>query len=140
MSEGAYPINERGRAWEPDATESERTYATLMHLSLLGYFAVWILMFAAPLIMWLIKKDESRFIDDHGRETLNFHISLTIYSFVLPLVAGLLTAVTCGLAAPLVVIAFFLPFILGIVGMIAASVAANKGEYYRYPMTLRFIR
>ncbi|RMH12547.1 MAG: DUF4870 domain-containing protein [Planctomycetota bacterium] len=124
---------------EPDVSSDERTYATLLHLTLLGYLVAPFVMFIAPLIMWLIKKEESRFIDDHGRETLNFHITLMIYSIVLPVIAGILTAVTCGVAFPLVIISVFLPFVLGIVGMIAASRSANRGEYYRYPMTIRFL-
>jgi len=139
MSQSPYPVNERGRAVEPDVSSDERTYATLLHLTLLGYLVAPFVMFIAPLIMWLIKKEESRFIDDHGRETLNFHITLMIYSIVLPVIAGILTAVTCGVAFPLVIISVFLPFVLGIVGMIAASRSANRGEYYRYPMTIRFL-
>lgn len=140
MPDATYPLNDRGRAYEPDVADDERTYAVLLHLSLLGYVVAPFLMFVAPLVMWLVKKDESRFIDDHGRETLNFHITLMIYTFVLPLATGLIALVTCGLGIPLVIAAALLPFVLGIIGMIAAATSANRGEYYRYPMTLRFIR
>lgn len=140
MTQSPYLLNERGRAFEPDVSGDQKTYAVLMHLSLLGYLFAPFVMFIAPLIMWLVKKGESRFIDDHGRETLNFHLTLMIYAVVLPLLAAPIAVVTCGLGVPLVIAAALLPFVLGIVGMIAASASANRGEYYRYPMTLRFLR
>lgn len=112
---------------DPDATSSERTYAVLMHLSLL---AAHVLVPILPLaIMWIIKRKESPFIDDHGREAMNFQISLLIY-----FVAGtLLTVVGIG------VLIMLATWVLGIVGMILAAVAANRGEFYRYPATLRLI-
>lgn len=112
---------------DPDATSSERTYAVLMHLSLL---AAHVLVPILPLaIMWIIKRKESPFIDDHGREAMNFQISLLIY-----FVAGtLLTVVGIG------VLIMLATWALGIVGMILAAVAANRGEFYRYPATLRLI-
>ena len=92
---------------------------------------VMMVIFVVPLVMWLIKKDDSPFVDDHGRETLNFHISLYLYAGA----ALALSLMTCGIAAIVV------PglYILGIVGMIAASKAARRGEYYRYHMTMRFL-
>lgn len=137
MHESAYPINERGRAYEPDVSSEERTYAVMMHLSLLGYLFAPFVMFIAPLVMWLVKKDTSRFLDDHGRETLNFHLTLMLYAVVLPILVTPLALLTCGLAWAA---AALLPFVLGLVGMISAARAADRGEYYRYPMTLRFIR
>lgn len=136
MDESPYPINEQGRAYEPDLSSGQCTYAVLMHLSLLGYFVAPFVMFIVPLVMWLIKKDESRFIDDHGRETLNFHLTLMIYAIALPILVTPLALLTCGAAWGA---AALVPFVLGVIGMIAASKAANRGEYYRYPMTLRFL-
>jgi hypothetical protein len=113
----------------------ERTYATFLHLTLLGYLVASFLMIIAPIVMWLIKKDESEFIDDHGRETVNFHISLVIYSLLSAIVAVPLGFVTCGIGFLIMLV----PYILGVIGMIQASMAAGRGEYYRYPMNIRFI-
>jgi uncharacterized protein len=125
------PINERGRAFDPDVTSDERTYALMMHLSLLAHIVLTGFAIIVPIIMWNMKKDESPFLDDHGREAVNFQISLIIYSIIwIPI--GILT---CGIGFILVL----LPYILGIVGMIQAAAAANRGEFYRYPMTFRFI-
>jgi len=108
----------------------ELTYATFLHLALLAYLVVPIPV-VVPLVMWLVKKDESPFVDDHGREAVNFHITLTIY-MVLTVPIALLT---CGVGFVLVPAVY----VLGLVGMILAAVAANRGEYYRYPMCLRFV-
>ena len=114
----------------PGVEPWELTYAAFTHLTLLAYLVVPIPVIGA-LVMWLIKKDESSFIDDHGREALNFQISLVVYMLLSVPVA----LVTCGLGALLVPAVY----VLGLVGMILAAVAANRGEYFRYPMCLRFV-
>ena len=135
----APPVNERGRAYDPDATDDERTYALLMHLSLLGHVIIPFITIIAPIVMWHVKKDQSPYLDDHGRESINFQISLIIWSFVLPIIAALVGLVTCGVGLILLVPAAILPYVIGLVGMIQASIAANRGEFYRYPMTFRFV-
>jgi len=121
-----------GPLTDPDAQSWERTYATFIHLTLLAFHVVPLALVLAPLILWLIKKNESPFIDDHGREALNFHISLLLYGVA---IIPLLGVLTCGVGFIL-----YLPvYALGILGTIFAAIAANKGEYYRYPATLRFV-
>ncbi len=135
-----FSTNEQNRLVDHEASTSERQYAMWMHLSLLGYLVLPFVIFVAPLVMWLTKKEDSPFIDDHGRETLNFHITLMIYSFTLPIVGAIVGLLLCGVGLIFTIpIAIFLPYILGIVGMIYASTAAHRGEYYRYPMTIRFL-
>src|SRR5262245_10154590 len=104
----------------------ERTYATFEHLTV---FVSWICPVIPALVMWLIKKDESPFVSDHGKEAMNFQISLVIYFAV----GWLLTVVCVGF--PVLVAAG----VLAIVGGILGAVAANKGRYFRYPMCLRLI-
>jgi uncharacterized protein len=122
-------VNGKGRLVDLHAAEWERTYAMFTHLALISiHFG---LAVVPTLIMWLIKRDKSPYVDDHGREALNFQISLLLYSLG-ALVFGL---VTCGAGWIL-----YVPiYILGITGMTLAAVAANKGQYYRYPMTIRFL-
>lgn len=126
-----FATNAQDRLVDHDSTHSERQYAMWMHLSLLGNLFAPVVIFVLPLVMWLTKKDESPFVDDHGRETVNFHITLGLYMIG----ATLLSIITCGLALVLI------PgiYILAVIGMIAAAKAANRGEYYRYPMTIRFL-
>jgi len=93
--------------------------------------------FIGPLILWLIKKDQSRFIDHHGREALNFHLSFLIYYICLFAVTFVLMFVFVGV--------FLLPVVFAallcghLVFPIIAAVAANRGEWYRYPLTIRFL-
>ncbi len=110
-----------------EATESERQYAMFIHIA---HFASVLLPVVLPLVLWLVKRDESDFIDDHGREAVNFEITMLIYSIT----AGVLLMCAVG--------AFLLPvvFVLWIIGIIMGSVAASRGKYYRYPMCLRLIR
>jgi uncharacterized Tic20 family protein len=78
-----------------------------------------------PLVLWLIKKDTSRFVDAHGKEALNFHITILIaYATV--------GTVTCGLGVLPIWIA---SLVFGVQGF----QKANVGEMYRYPVALRLI-
>jgi uncharacterized Tic20 family protein len=110
------------------AAEWERTYAMCLHLSLL---LVHFLMPVVPaLVMWLVKRDRSPFVDDHGREAINFQVSLVLYGL-----AAVPLMLFCGLGAVVLIGAY----VLGIVGMILAAIAAQRGEYFRYPATIRFL-
>ena len=107
-----------------------RTWAMFCHLGALAGYIIPFGNIIAPLVIWLIKKDESPFVDDQGKESLNFQISITIYA----LVALLLTVIVIG---------FFLLLAVGIfalVMVIIAAVKANDGEKYRYPLCIRFIK
>lgn len=110
---------------EYDPSSNERTMALLAHLlPLLGFG------FIAPLVIYLVKKDDSDFVADQAREALNFQITLFIgfiASVVLMFVLiGFLTLMALGLAA----------LVLGIV----AAIKSNDGEWYRYPLNIRFIK
>lgn len=119
------------RLSDPSATPGQRTYALVMHLSLIASHFVPPALVVAPLVMWLIKKDESAFLDDHGREATNFQLSLLLYALLI----GALSIVSCGIAA----VAFIPLYVLAIVGMVLGAAAANRGEYFRYPACLRLI-
>ena len=82
------------------------------------------------LIIWQVKKDEFPFVDEQGKEALNFQISILIYAIV----AGLLIFACVG--------AFLLPavMIFDIVFVIIAAIKANNGFHYRYPLCIRFIK
>lgn len=134
-----YPINEQGRVYAPGLTNDEKTWAMFAHLGLLGHIVLPLVSVLIPLVIWLAKRADSDFIDDHGREALNFQITLFIYSIALPIAAFIFGVLTCGIGFVLLVPAALLPYVLGLVGMIMASIAANRGEFYRYPMTLRLL-
>jgi uncharacterized Tic20 family protein len=135
------PINERGRWVDDTSTTEDRTYSALLHASVLAHTVIPIVSILIPIIMWNMKKKDSPFIADHGREAVNFQISLLLYSLILPIIAipiGLLLLVV-GVAVT-VPVALIFPYILGLVGMILAVIACNRGELFRYPMTLRFLK
>jgi uncharacterized protein len=107
-----------------------RTWAMVCHLSaLLGY----IIPFGhilGPFVIWLLKKEEFPFVDEQGKEALNFQISMTIYLVV----SGILMFVLIGFVLfPLVVLC-------QLIFTIIASVKANDGHLYRYPASVRFIK
>jgi uncharacterized protein len=118
---GAHPLTDHA------AQEWERTYAMFEHLSLIAAHIVPVI---PALVMWLMKRERSPFVDDHGREALNFQISLVIYFLI-----GLATTALCGVGVAVMVATYG----LGVVGMILGAVAANKGRYFRYPACIRLI-
>jgi uncharacterized Tic20 family protein len=107
-----------------------RTWNILCHASaLLGVFFHFPGHLLGPLIVWLAKRDDSPEIDAHGKESLNFQISMLIYNVI--------AAVFC-----LVLVGFFflaVLWVLNAVLVIVASIQASDGKFYRYPITIRFI-
>jgi len=111
-------------------TSEEKTWGMLCHLSTLLAYAAGGLTFIGPLVCWLIKKDTSKFVDYHGKESLNFQLNVLIYTLIcLPLVC--------------VVVGIFLLAALhvySIVCVIIAGIKANGGELFRYPFIFRLIK
>ncbi|WP_432504013.1 DUF4870 domain-containing protein [Kineococcus arenarius] len=121
----------------PVSVQDERTWSVLAHV---GTLLVWIsLPVIAPLVVFLVFKDRSRFVREHSAEALNASISLLIYVVALSVVATVLTVVTLGLAAPLFAVPALLVVAASVCAVLAA-VAANSGRPYRYPLTLRLVR
>ncbi|MDA7978264.1 MAG: DUF4870 domain-containing protein [Pirellulales bacterium] len=137
------PVPESGTVELPTSGESEETpapetdkdarmWGLFCHLSALsGYIGIPFGQIVGPLIVWLLKKDEMPFVDYHGKESLNFNITVSIALIVcIPLTfcffIGLILIIPIAIAA--------------LVFTIIAAIKANSGEYYRYPMTLRLIK
>ncbi|WP_210433582.1 DUF4870 domain-containing protein [Zobellella endophytica] len=120
------PTPERAHAGPgPD----EKNWAMFCHLSVFAGFIIPLGNIIAPLVLWLMKRRASGYVDHHGREVLNFQITL------------LLAMVVCWLLA-LVLIGFVLMAVLGIAALILTIVGivkASRGEYYRYPFSLRLV-
>ena len=106
-------------------TKDERTWGLLAHLSPLIASGIG-LPFIGPLVIWLIKKDESPFIADQAKEALNFQIAIMIVVMICAAtVVGIVLLPVVGVG--------------GLVYSIIAALEANKGIYYRYPYTIRLI-
>jgi len=122
----------------PSIDKNVRTWTVLCHASaFLGFFIPAVGHIIGPLIIWLVKRDESNVVDEHGKESLNFQISMFIYTAVLGVVCFILMFVLIGfLLIPL----FALLYVADIVLVIVASLKASEGQLYRYPLTIRLIR
>ena len=106
------------------------TWAMLIHLSQFCGFAVPVFGWIVPLALWLIKKDESAYIDTHGKIVLNWIISEFIYLVV----SGLLMVVVIGI--PLMIGLIIVGFVFPIIG----ALKANEGECWAYPMSISFLK
>ncbi len=107
-----------------DVSSDSRMMGMLCHL--LGLFTC----FIGPLIIWLIKKDEDPFVDNQGKEALNFQITVGIAFIVSGLLAFVCVGVFMGTAVGIADLVF----------CIVAAAKANSGQAYRYPVSIRFIK
>jgi uncharacterized Tic20 family protein len=109
--------------------DQERLWGMLAHL--LSFVAAWIALgFVAPLVVLLVFGPRSAYVRAHAVESLNFNLSWLLYTIV----AGILLIIGIGL---LILIALGIAYV---VLVIIASIRANNGEFYRYPLTIRFVR
>ncbi len=133
---------------EPEVVEKEKTgkelnkdarmWAMFCHLGGLGGLlpivpAVGCII--APLIIWQVKKDEDPFIDEQGKEAVNFQISMLLYAFA----GSVVCAITC-IGAVLIPLIVAVVAIFDLVFLLIAAVKANDGYHYRYPLIIRFIK
>jgi len=117
------PVPGQGKLSEKD----DKTFGLLAHL--LGVFTSAV----GPLVIWLVKREESPFVDDQGKEALNFQITVAM-GYAAAVIANFLPVVGC-LAALL----FPVIWVAGLIFAILGTVEANKGNAYRYPFAARFI-
>ncbi len=111
--------------------KDERMWGMLCHLSALAaVFGIPMLNILGPLVVWLLKKNTSPFVDEQGKSALNFQITATIAGLVcIPLVflgIGIFLLIAIGIA--------------DLIFVIIASIKVNQGETYKYPVTLTLIK
>jgi uncharacterized Tic20 family protein len=110
-------------------TAEERQWAMFAHLSALVGVIIPLGSIIGPLVIWLIKKDTMPFVNDQGKEALNFNITVAIAAIV-------------GWILCFILIGFLVLAVLAIgwlVFVIIATIKANEGTTYRYPFTLRLV-
>ena len=112
------------------SNSQEKNWAMFCHVAAFAGFIIPFGNIVGPLVIWLIKREEMPFVDDQGRESLNFQISVTIYLFV----SALLILVFIGV---LLIVALVL---FDLIVVIMAIIKSNEGEPYRYPLSLRIIK
>ncbi|MHC4224148.1 MAG: DUF4870 domain-containing protein [Planctomycetota bacterium] len=121
---------------EPQSQEEEqeakqaRTWAMLCHLAGISmYVGVPVGNIVGPLVIWLIKKDEYRLVDEQGKIALNFQISWAIY------IAGAIFLSLFLIGIPILIVLVILQFILTIVG----AVKVNNHQPWSYPISFNFL-
>jgi hypothetical protein len=111
------------------------TWAMFCHLAGLGGIVIpGIGSVIGPLIVWQLKKDLHPFVDQNGKEAMNFQISMLIYGAVAFLMV-LIVILACVGTALLMAVG-----IVDIILLIIAAIKASNGQAYRYPLTIRFIK
>lgn len=111
-------------------SKDERMWAMFTHISAFAFFVIPFGNILGPLVIWMIKKESYPFVDEQGKEALNFQISITIYTFVSIILIILIIGI------PILIALFLLDFIL----VVIAAVKANDGFHYRYPLTIQFLK
>ncbi len=124
-------------AWPPPG-QAARNWAVGAHLSAFITF-LGLPWFLGPLIVWLIKREDDPFIDDQGKEAVNFNLSVLIYGAAFVLLAIVLSIITVGIGLFVLVPLGLAIVVAWFVLVIVAAVKASSGERYRYPLTLRLI-
>ncbi len=118
--------------------DKARTWTMLCHLSaLIVLLGIPFGNILGPFIVWLFKKKEYPTVDEEGRESMNFQISMSVYAVIAVVIAVGLTPLLVGL--------LFYPVVAAVVALdiiltIAATVKASDGVPYRYPLTIRIVR
>ncbi len=149
-------------------TTSERNTATFTHLSTLSQYIIPFGNYIFPILIWTSYKDKSEFVNHHGKQALNFQLSLLLYTLILALIAipifvilffqnlpmeavfndedfvirnfnfeGNIGLLTIGITA---VVLFGLLKVVEFFLVIYASIKTSNGEYYKYPLTIPFIK
>jgi len=120
----AEPAESTGGEGTAEVSKDARMFGMLCHL--LGILT-WIV---GPLIIWLIKREDDKFIDEHGKEALNFQITILIAYAV----GGITTFICIGFFIMLAA------WIFNLIFCIMGAIKANDGQPYRYPISIRLIK
>ena len=116
--------------------KQEKSWGMGCHLAALAGFIFPFGNIIGPLVIWLIKKDEMPAVDQHGKEALNFNISISIYGLAL----GAFTVFTFGFAVFLTAPLILALVVFHVVCVILAAIKASNGEFFRYPLSLRLVK
>ena len=130
------------------STKNDNNTAFLIHLSAFFGYVIPFGAIVGPLVIWEINKDKSEFVNENGKQAINFNLSYLLYTFLLGLsvVPFILRSVLSEFhhldpfgiitAGSLIGVLAIVKFVL----IILAAVSANQGEVYHYPLTIKFIK
>ena len=122
----------------PSFLDDPVTMSTLCHLSAFASFIVPLGNIVGPLVVWLLRKDVLPAVDKHGKAALNFNIGITLYGLIGIAISVALMLVLIGFLLFFVVFAAL--FVWWLVATVMAAVKAGNGEFWDYPLTIRFLR
>lgn len=114
-----------------ELTQDDKTFGMFVHLAALAQFVIPTFgNVIGPLVIWLIKKDQSPWVDRQGKEALNFQISIALYALIsailIPIIIGIFLLIAVG--------------IFWLIMVILATIRVSEGEVFKYPLCIRFIR
>ena len=143
--EGETPAEQETSAERPETVQEgpgskeinkdARMWAMFCHLSALAGLVVPVVgCIIGPLVIWQIKKEEFPFVDEQGKEAVNFQISMSLYLLISAIIWIPLSFVCIGVFIPVAI------SIVDLIFLLIAAVKANDGHHYRYPLTIRFIK
>ena len=143
----------------------QKNIATFIHLSTFSRFIIPFGNFIGPIVLWITNKEKSEFVDAHGKQAINFQMSILLYAiiigtlsipfFIFKIFKGLDFIdfngfhdfhINIGEPSPLLYIGgglgvlAFMGFILELVFIVIASLKARDGEVYKYPLTINFLK
>ncbi|WP_250434311.1 DUF4870 domain-containing protein [Hanstruepera flava] len=143
----------------------QKNIATFIHLSTFSRFVIPFGNFIGPLVLWIANKDKSEFVDAHGKQIINFQISILLYALIIGMITipffvfNLFNGIdfldidafdsihlNVTKPSPLLYITgglgflALMGFILEMVFIVRASLAAKDGEYFNYPLTINFLK
>lgn len=113
-----------------EISKDDRMWAMFCHLAAIVGLVVPFGHIIGPLVVWLLKRDQSAFVDDQGKESVNFQITFTIYMIISGILILLLVGIALLAILPIVCVIF----------VIIAAIRSNEGIWYRYPLTIRLIK
>lgn len=126
-----YDPHAAGPPQEPLPFKDDSQNPDSRQMAMLAHLLGALLGFLGPLIIWLTKKDTSPFVDDQGKEALNFQLTILI----IHLLGFVVVVVSCGFLFFVPLVPWVLQLVFGIIG----AMKAKEGEFYRYPFSIRMI-
>ncbi|GGI57192.1 DUF4870 domain-containing protein [Winogradskyella haliclonae] len=146
-------------------TEHHKNIATFIHLSTFSRFLIPFGNFIGPIVLWITNKDKSDFVDKHGKQAINFQISILLYALIIGTISipFFIFKVFNGIdfidfngfydfhinivrPSPLLYITggigiiAFLGFLIELALIVKASISARDGKDYNYPLTINFLK
>ena len=115
---------------KPNNTQ-EQTWAMVIHLSALIGLLLPLGLVLGPLLVWILKRNDSPFLNREGKKAVNFQLTILIVAFVIGLVSTIIR--------PLLAIAFVVG-LAGLIFAVMAGVAVNNGKDYKYPFTFNILK